>query len=157
MSSTKARCARGIRRTRAERGSFRSLPGVLWTFFKLVHALPLPFNRAASNSKQLGAIKHFSNRTTFDQFRAFASRVIWFSFDLQSRRPTSNVQANTDEEKWIEEGFGEENFPNAWARAYMCVCASEWEHRNANMEVCHPVANLEKCDTSEYERSKWLK
>lgn len=43
------------------------------------------------------------------------------------------------------------------ARVHVCVCASEWEHRNANMEVCHPVANLEKCDTSEYERSKWLK
>lgn len=36
----------------------------------------------------------------------------------------------------------------------VCVCASEWEHRNANMEVCHPVTNLEKCDMNEYDRSK---
>lgn len=45
-----------------------------------------------------------------------------------------------------------------WARPYVyacvCVCASEWEHRNAKMEVCHPVTNLEKCDMSEYDRSK---
>lgn len=38
----------------------------------------------------------------------------------------------------------------------MCVCvrASEWEHKNVNMEICHLVTNLEKCDMSEYDISK---
>lgn len=136
-SSAKARCARGIWRTPAERGSFRSLLGVLWTFFKLVHALPLPFDRAASNSKQLGATNHFSNRTTFDSF----VRLLPGKFDFPSiynhvvRLPGKQIKTKRSESRkdlakkifQILAEVGGVNIHNCMsARVHVCVCACEW-------------------------------